>query len=117
MTGRKGTGRPATSATIHFDPQPEADFDRHCAASASALHELGIGTGDVVALMLHNEPVLLELMLAVRCVGAYYCLINWNFKTAGYHSMRWGVPPVASAACSVSIVSFGAHLSISAQAK
>jgi long-chain acyl-CoA synthetase len=69
-------------ATIYFDPQPEADFDGRCARSASALSELGAGPGDVVALMLHNEPVLLELMQAVRSVGAYYCLINWNFKSA-----------------------------------
>ena len=70
------------SATIYFDTEPEADFDRRCAKSASALRELGVGPGDVVALMLQNEPLLFELMLAARCVGAYYCLINWHFKSA-----------------------------------
>jgi long-chain acyl-CoA synthetase len=70
--------------TIYFDALPEDGlaFDERCARSASALRELGIGQGEVVALMLHNEPVLLELMLAARAVGAHCCLINWHFKAA-----------------------------------
>ena len=68
------------SATIHFDTEPETGFDERCARSASALRELGVGPGDVVALMLQNEPVLLELMLAARQAGAYFCLVNWHFK-------------------------------------
>src|SRR5512140_204476 len=69
------------SPTIYFDTEPETRFDERCARSASALRELGVGPGDVVALMLQNEPLLLELMLAARQVGAYYCLVNWHFKS------------------------------------
>ena len=68
------------SATIYFDSEPESGFDAALRRSASALRELGVGPGDVVALMLQNEPVLLELMLAARQVGAYFCLVNWHFK-------------------------------------
>jgi fatty-acyl-CoA synthase len=35
----------------------------------------------VVALMLRNEPVFVEAMLGVRALGAYYCPINWHFKS------------------------------------
>ena len=70
------------SATVYFDTDPDADFEQCCARSASALRELGVGQGEVVALMLQNEPVLLELMLAARCAGAHFCLINWHFKAA-----------------------------------
>ena len=72
------------SATVHFDGKAEAPeaFGARCERSAVALHALGIGPGRVVALMLHNEPVVLELMLAARAIGAHYCLVNWHFKAA-----------------------------------
>jgi len=70
--------------TIYFDASPDDSqgFNEKCIRSASALKEIGIGRGDVVAFMLHNEPVLLELMLAARMVGAHFCLVNWHFKAA-----------------------------------
>ena len=72
------------SATVHFDgkAEPPEAFAARCERSAAALHALGLGPGRVVALMLHNEPVTLELMLAARAIGAHYCLINWHFKAA-----------------------------------
>ena len=72
------------SPTIYFDgvAQDSEVFSANCARSAAALGELGIGPGGVVALMLHNEPVLLELMLSARAIGAHCCLINWHFKAA-----------------------------------
>ena len=71
-------------ATVHFDGNAEAPeaFGARCERSAVALQALGIGPGRVVALMLHNEPVVLELMLAARAIGAHYCLVNWHFKAA-----------------------------------
>jgi len=53
-------------ATIYFDGGPEdrQKFQAQCERSTSALRELGICPGKVVALLLHNEPLLLELMLA-----------------------------------------------------
>jgi long-chain acyl-CoA synthetase len=47
---------------------------------ASGLERLGIGSGDVVCIMLHNRPEFLETMLAARLLGAYYCPINWHYK-------------------------------------
>jgi long-chain acyl-CoA synthetase len=34
-----------------------------------------------VALLLHNHPLTLELMLATRRIGAQWCPVNWHFKT------------------------------------
>jgi long-chain acyl-CoA synthetase len=72
------------SPTLHFGGTvlPAAAFHDRCVASAAALRELGLGPGDCAALMCHNEPVLLELMLAARAIGVDYCMINWHFKSA-----------------------------------
>jgi len=50
------------------------------------LDRLGIGTGDVVAVMLRNEPAFLEAMLIARLAGCYSCPINFHYKAdeAGY---------------------------------
>ena len=52
----------------------------------SALAALGIGEGDVVAIMLRNEISFLEAMLIARQAGCYSCPINWHYKAdeAGY---------------------------------
>ena len=59
---------------------PDEFFDRYQRAAA-ALQAMGIGEGDVVALMLHNNPLNLELMLATRWLGALWCPVNWHFKS------------------------------------
>src|SRR5689334_4744996 len=46
----------------------------------SALGALGLGEGDVVAIMLRNEPAFLEAMLIARLAGCYSCPINWHYK-------------------------------------
>jgi long-chain acyl-CoA synthetase len=68
--------------TIYFDRFAEEDreFRERCERSTMALHAMAIGPGQVVALMLHNEPIVVELMLATRAVGAHCCPINWHFK-------------------------------------
>jgi acyl-CoA synthetase (AMP-forming)/AMP-acid ligase II len=48
--------------------------------AASALRALGITSADTVALMLRNTPYVVELMLALRWLGATWCPINWHFK-------------------------------------
>ena len=70
--------------TLHFGGNTEAGdaFFQRCMQSAAALREAGVGPGEVVALMLRNEPLLLELMLAARWIGARWCLVNWHFKAA-----------------------------------
>src|SRR5262245_4333782 len=72
----------AMNPTLHFDGDvlPAATFHQRCLASAAALLELGVRPGEAVALMLYNEPVMLELMLAARWIGADYCMVNWHFK-------------------------------------
>ena len=68
--------------TVHFDKQVEdapSFFDK-VSRAAAALAACGVGPGDVVAIMLRNEPVLLEMVLAARWIGARWCMINWHFK-------------------------------------
>ena len=52
----------------------------------NALGALGVGEGDVVAVMLRNEIAFLEAMLTARQAGCYSCPINWHYKAdeAGY---------------------------------
>ncbi len=50
--------------------------------SAAALRALGVGEGDVVALLLRNGPAMLELTLAARWIGALWCPINWHYRSA-----------------------------------
>jgi len=59
---------------------PHADLQARAARVAQGFAEAGIGPGDVVALMLHNEPAYLEAMLAARSLGAYWCPVNWHFR-------------------------------------
>ena len=70
--------------SVQFDglTQDGEDFFRGCMRAVTALREAGLGTGEVVAVMLRNEPVMLELMLAARWLGARYCPINWHFRQA-----------------------------------
>jgi len=57
-----------------------AELERRAGCAAGGFDRLGIAEGDVVALMLRNEPACFEAMLACRQLGAYYCPINWHFK-------------------------------------
>jgi long-chain acyl-CoA synthetase len=78
----------------------------------SALTKLGVGEGDVVAVMLRNEIAFLEAMLTARQAGCYSCPVNWHYKAdeAGYilrdvgakalivhadllHQIEGGIPP------------------------
>lgn len=49
---------------------------------AGALVDVGVGEGDVVAVMLRNEPIYVAAALACRLLGAYLCSINWHFKAS-----------------------------------
>jgi len=52
----------------------------------TALDSLGCVEGDVIAVMLRNDPAYLVAMLMCRLGGFYACPINWHFKAgeAGY---------------------------------
>ncbi len=56
------------------------EFVRSVRQAAQGLEALGVRAGDVVCIMLHNEPAYLEAIFAARLLGAYYCLINWHYK-------------------------------------
>ena len=69
---------------VFLDRSEEPDaFFSGCLRAAAALRALGVGEGDVVALMMRNGPAALEAMLAVRWLGAQY------FDTA--NQLRQGV--------------------------
>ena len=71
------------TATLQFGEErvPPAEIERRAACAAAGLERAGVREGDVVALMLHNEPAHLEAMLAARRLGAYSCPINWHYKS------------------------------------
>jgi long-chain acyl-CoA synthetase len=70
------------SAQLRFAEQAIApgDFERSVRQAAQGLEKLGVGAGDVVCIMLHNQPAFLEAMFAARMLGAFYCPINWHYK-------------------------------------
>lgn len=69
--------------TLLFDTEtitPDQLRDRSLRA-ASGLAALGVRDGDVIAVMLRNEPAAMEAILAARHLGAYWCGLNWHFKS------------------------------------
>ncbi len=68
--------------TVVFQDQTieQPVFQQRVQRACAALKALGLRDGDVLALMLRNGPELLELMLAARHLGAYWCPINWHGK-------------------------------------
>ncbi len=69
-------------APLVFDDREiaRAAFDDAARRSASGFERLGVGDGDVVCVMLRNEPAFLEAVLGARRLGAYSCPINWHYK-------------------------------------
>jgi long-chain acyl-CoA synthetase len=69
--------------TVVFQGQtiPQEVFHQRVLRAVGALRALGLRNGDVLALMMRNSPELLELQLAARRLGAYWCPINWHFKS------------------------------------
>ena len=66
-----------------IDPQ---DLAARAAKVAGFLASIGITDGDTFAIMLRNDPALVEIMLAARQLGAYFVPLNWHFTAgeAGY---------------------------------
>jgi long-chain acyl-CoA synthetase len=52
----------------------------HAARAANGFLDLGLQRGDTVAVVLRNEPVYLELMLALGQLGAHLVAVNWHFR-------------------------------------
>lgn len=70
----------ATALVYEGERIGAADFERRWRRSAAALRAAGIGDGDVVALLMRNSPMAIELMMAVRHLGAQWCPVNWHFR-------------------------------------
>jgi long-chain acyl-CoA synthetase len=69
-------------ATLVFDGREISgpEFDDAALRAASGFARLGVGDGDVVCLMVRNEPTFLEAAFGARRLGAYSCPINWHYK-------------------------------------
>ncbi len=55
-----------------------AGLDRRAARAAAGLRRLGMGRGDIVAVLLYNCPEFLEVMFAVSRIGAIFMPVNWR---------------------------------------
>ncbi|OGL10143.1 MAG: fatty-acyl-CoA synthase [Candidatus Rokubacteria bacterium RIFCSPLOWO2_02_FULL_73_56] len=55
-----------------------ADLAARAGRTATGLARLGLGRGDVVAVLLYNCPEFLEAMFAVARLGAVFMPINWR---------------------------------------
>jgi len=71
-----------TASLIFADKLYRADaIDARARQLGGGLAGLGIEDGDVIAVMLRNDPVFVDLIRACRIAGCYYCPINWHFKS------------------------------------
>jgi long-chain acyl-CoA synthetase len=61
-----------------FTPQ---EMSARSAVVAGAMAAVGLKEGDTIALMLRNEPALMDIMLAARQLGLYFTPLNWHFKS------------------------------------
>lgn len=57
-----------------------ADLDRRSASIAHALHDAGLRTGDVVALLSDNTPEVFEVYWAAIRSGLYITAVNWHLS-------------------------------------
>lgn len=74
----------ATGARYTF-----AEVDEHSGRFAAGLHELGVRTGDRVAVMLRNQPEFPLLWLALAKLGAVLVPVNINYREFdGAHVLR-----------------------------
>ena len=61
-----------------FTPQ---EMSARSAKVAGAMAAIGLKEGDTIALMMRNEPALMDVMLAARQLGLYFTPLNWHFKS------------------------------------
>jgi long-chain acyl-CoA synthetase len=68
--------------TLAFDDTeiPASVVRERALKAASGLATLGVAEGDVVAVMMRNEPEAVVAILAAGHLGAYWCGLNWHFK-------------------------------------
>jgi long-chain acyl-CoA synthetase len=59
--------------TKNFTPQ---EMSARSAQVAGVMAAIGLKEGDTIALMLRNEPALMDVMLAARQLGLYFTPLN-----------------------------------------
>jgi long-chain acyl-CoA synthetase len=69
--------------TLSFGDQEltPQEMSARSAQVAGAMAVIGLKEGDTIALMLRNEPALMDIMLAARQLGLYFTPLNWHFKS------------------------------------
>jgi long-chain acyl-CoA synthetase len=69
-------------ARLYFDGReiPGPELEDAVLRAAGGFARLGVAEGDVVCIMLRNDPAFLQAQLAARRLGAYTCPVNWHFK-------------------------------------
>ncbi|MGB8206190.1 MAG: acyl-CoA synthetase [Mycobacterium sp.] len=65
-----------SNATVTY-----AELDENSARLASALHELGLRTGDVIAVLTDNAPETFEIYWAAIRSGLYITMVNWHLSS------------------------------------
>jgi long-chain acyl-CoA synthetase len=64
---------------LERDAETLADRGRRL---AGGLVRLGVREGDVIAVLLRNDPVYADVIHACRIGGTYYCGLNWHFTAS-----------------------------------
>ncbi|MEO8839683.1 MAG: AMP-binding protein, partial [Herbaspirillum sp.] len=59
---------------------PGAEIDQRARRLAGGIDKLGVAEGEVVAVMLRNDPAYIDLIQAARILGCYTCQVNWHYK-------------------------------------
>ena len=73
------TRRPDRVVLVHGDRRvTNRELSRRVSALAAGLHDLGVGRGDVVALLLYNHVEFLETVLAASRLGAVFLPLNYR---------------------------------------
>lgn len=54
------------------------ELERRAARIAGGLRSLGVGRGEIVAVLLYNCPEFIEIMFAISRIGAIFMPINWR---------------------------------------
>jgi len=69
--------------TLSFGDQEFSPEEMRASSAkvAGAMSAAGLREGDTIALMLRNEPALMDIMLAARQLGLYFTPLNWHFKS------------------------------------
>ncbi|MFJ2744858.1 AMP-binding protein [Streptomyces sp. NPDC087440] len=72
------------TATVSFEGTETASGQLESRAKklAGGLYALGLRAGDVVAVLLRNDAVYVDVMLACRLGGYHFCPLNWHFTPA-----------------------------------